>query len=94
MSGGTRPPPRQPEGEELTITEFNDLCRKKKFKEGPFTEDFGSGYGEPYSPEHYVWGTLKKIIEKSGALENQKPSYNTKRGKISLPSSWSLHYSF
>ena len=59
MSGGTRPPPRQPEGEKLTITKFNDLCRQKKFKEGPFIEDFGSGYGEPYCPDHYVWGTLK-----------------------------------
>ena len=56
---GTRAAPGQPEGKELTIKEFNDLCRKKQFKEGPFIEDFGSGYGEPYNPNRYVKGILK-----------------------------------
>jgi hypothetical protein len=49
----------KPEGKKILIKEFDKLCKEKKFKEGPFIETFGDGYGEPYNPNRYVKGVLK-----------------------------------
>jgi len=43
----------------IPISEFNDLARARKFKEGPFKDSFGDGYGEPYNPNRAVWGVLE-----------------------------------
>lgn len=42
----------------VTKEEFNQLARQKQFKEGPFQDSFGDGYGEPYNPNRQVFGSL------------------------------------
>lgn len=50
-------------GESVLLTKslFDDLYRKKEFKEGegPHKDSFGSGCGEPYNPDRQAFGTLK-----------------------------------
>jgi hypothetical protein len=44
---------------EIPIEEFDRLARAKEFKDGPYVENFGDGYGEYYCPDRRVFGTLK-----------------------------------
>lgn len=41
----------------LSRKDFDALFDAKAFKEGPFAESFGSGYGEPYNPHRQAFGT-------------------------------------
>lgn len=53
----------------VPISEFNQLTRAGAFSEGPWIENFGSGYGEPYNPHRDVWGTLadgRKVYSVTG----------------------------
>lgn len=55
-------PPKDADGYQLIPRdEFDNLCRQKKFSNGPFMDDFGDGYGDPYMPPsaRSVRGTLK-----------------------------------
>lgn len=45
--------------EQLTKVEFNKLCRNGAFEDGPFSDSFGDGYGEPYNPWRQAFGRLK-----------------------------------
>ena len=49
----------KPEFKPINIEAFDKLARNRKFKDGPYQDSFGDGYGEPYRPERRVWGTLK-----------------------------------
>lgn len=44
--------------EAIPIAEFDDLARRKQFREGPFISTLGDGYGEPYQPVRTVRGVL------------------------------------
>ena len=49
--------------------EFDDYARNRSFSDGPFIESFGDGYGEPYYPNRWIWGTLidgRKVKAKCG----------------------------
>lgn len=39
--------------------DFNVLCDKEQFEDGPFRESFGDNYGEPYNPRRQAFGRLK-----------------------------------
>lgn len=43
----------------LSKEKFDRLIGQKQFKDGPFVEQFGKGYGEPYNPWTQVFGILK-----------------------------------
>lgn len=43
----------------MTKKEFNGLTREAKFKAGPFRDNFGDGYGEPYNPYRQAFGVLE-----------------------------------
>lgn len=49
----------KPDGKKISIKLFDKFCIEKKFRDGPFIESFGDGYGEPYNPKRYVKGVLK-----------------------------------
>ena len=53
------PEQESPPYEDITIEEFNALCRQQAFEDGPQICSFGEGYGEPYHPHRRVWGILK-----------------------------------
>lgn len=42
----------------LTKGAFDILVNAKRFKDGPFTDSFGDGPGEPYNPRRQAYGTL------------------------------------
>lgn len=44
---------------EVPKEEFDKLCRQRAFSSGPYRDTFGDGYGEPYNPNRFVFGTLK-----------------------------------
>lgn len=41
-----------------TKSSFDYLAGRKRFSDGPFLDDFGGGYGEPYIPFRQAFGTL------------------------------------
>lgn len=43
---------------EMTREEFNKLV-EDGFKDGPWMETFGDGYGEPYNPHRQAYGVTK-----------------------------------
>ena len=44
--------------ERLIKAEFDQLAKSKSFKEGPFSDSFGDGPGEPYNPYRQAFGIL------------------------------------
>ena len=42
----------------ITKKEFDDHYNKRKFLEGPFKDNFGDDYGEPYNPNRQAFGKL------------------------------------
>jgi hypothetical protein len=40
--------------------EFDRLLDAEEFTDGPFSETFGSGYGEPYNPRRQAFGMVGK----------------------------------
>lgn len=44
---------------ELTREDFDALALRKLFADGPWKDTFGDGYGEPYNPNRWLFGTLK-----------------------------------
>lgn len=45
--------------ESIPIETFDEAARGGSFEDGPFVSTFGDGYGQPYTPDRTVWGTLK-----------------------------------
>jgi len=43
----------------VTKEEFDAHLNKENFVEGPFKDDFGDGWNEPYNPNRQAFGTLK-----------------------------------
>lgn len=54
--------------EKLSIEEFDKLAREKRFRDGPYIDTFGDGYGEYYVPVRRVWGTLDDGREVEGEI--------------------------
>ena len=39
-------------------SEFDALFKNGAFSDGPYTEGFGDGYGEPYNPRRQAFGVI------------------------------------
>lgn len=39
-------------------SQFDALVEKDDFRDGPFVDGFGDGYGEPYNPDRQAYGVL------------------------------------
>jgi len=42
----------------ISKEEFDKLTKEKQFRDGPYRETFGEGYGEPYNPFKQAYGQL------------------------------------
>lgn len=59
----------------LSKADFDSLCKKSAFRDGPKIDCFGDGYGEPYNPWRQAFGILSNDIFvycETNEMENKK----------------------